>query len=158
MIKSWKNSKLPLKMELFTLEFRVFRLFFWWFFYDFILWEFVNVGGENKNERSVCENIKVSVCFTPARALRTRGTSGTRPPTSCRAFLLRTLPPPPKIWMSPKTQSTKRSPDNPFPNFALVSFKSSGGSVPAESSPALHERGEPPPPPPPPKDPKDQKQ
>jgi hypothetical protein len=154
----WKNAILPLKMELFTLEFRVFRLFFYDIFYDFILWKFVNVGGENKNESCVCENINVSVCFTPARALRTRGTSGTRPPTSCRAFLLRTLPPPPHPWIiNVQTKLNDDKKPSPLISFDVYYSGVLGGKCPTESSPALHERGEPPPPPPPPKDPKDQK-
>ena len=60
-IKSWKNSKIPLKMEHFTLEFRVFQHFFWWFFYGFIFIYFVDVGGENKN--IICEKLK-SVKFS----------------------------------------------------------------------------------------------
>jgi hypothetical protein len=52
---------------------------------NYDLWEIV-----------MCENVMWVCVSLPARALRTRGTSGTRPPTSCRAFLLRTLPPPPR--------------------------------------------------------------
>ena len=43
-------------MEHFTLEFRVFQHFFYDIFYDFILWEFVNVGGEIKI--IICEKWK----------------------------------------------------------------------------------------------------
>jgi hypothetical protein len=48
-----KNGILPLKMELFTLEFRVFWLFFYGIFDDFIFMEFEGVGGEIENE--ICE-------------------------------------------------------------------------------------------------------
>jgi hypothetical protein len=38
-----------------------------------------------------CVKLKVGVCFTTCSRIRDRVTSGNRPPTSCRAFLLRTL-------------------------------------------------------------------
>jgi hypothetical protein len=128
--------------------------YFWWFYFV------RNCGRRWENKMwEVCVKILRWVCVSHLLALSARVVARRdRPATSCRAFLLRTLPPPPKIWMSPKTQSIRKNPDNPFSYIVLVSFKSSGGSVPGESSPALHEGGGPPPPPPPPKDPKDQKQ
>jgi hypothetical protein len=45
--------------------------------------------------REVCES-NVCMCYSPARAFSTRVVARRdRPPTSCRAFLIRTLPPPP---------------------------------------------------------------
>jgi hypothetical protein len=95
-----------------------------------------------------CEIVMCVWVSLPARALRTRGTSGTRPPTSCRAFLLRTLPPPPNGWTNNHKNWRKRK--HRHPSFVVVRSTIRGVSrARLESSPALHEVGGPHPPSPP---------
>jgi hypothetical protein len=132
--------------------------YFWWFY-------FVRICGRMRREYNYdlwelwkCE-IVMWVCVSlPARALRTRGTSGTRPPTSCRAFLLRTLPPPPHPWIPKKTALVNSDESNIHLQLALFWYSVRRGcQCPSESSPALHEVGAAHPPPTPPPPPKAQK-
>jgi hypothetical protein len=107
MLYTEKSGKIPLKMELFTLEFRVFWLFFWWFFWWFYFMKFECVSGVSEIMRGVWW-YKCECVFHTCSRIRARGTSGTRPPTSCRAFLLRTLPPPPHPWIPNVTNMRSR--------------------------------------------------
>jgi hypothetical protein len=105
-------------------------------------------------EKKLCENIRWVCVSLPARAFRTRGTSGTRPPTSCRAFLLRTLPPPPKRNSRQNTNDDMKCKTFHISSASLEFLLSGVCECPSESSPALHEVGAAHPPPSPPSPPK----
>ena len=85
---------------------------------------------ENKLwEKKLCD-LKVGVCFTTCSRCCVRVVARRdRPATSCRAFLLRTLPPPPKILMCKKSEYCKRKWDDPIhtSNILICTLKSYGG-------------------------------
>jgi hypothetical protein len=129
--------------------------YFWWNY-------FVRICGRRWGEVFVRDDkvwkVNVGVCFTTCSRCTLATHCCGRPPTSCRAFLLRTLAMGGVSWSS---QQTKRTTVTKRPLSVTPVLFNPTHLASVLRRPTLHSAGSrpqtPPPPPPPPKDPKAQK-
>ena len=86
----------------------LFLIIFLWFYFMRICERRWRIENSDLWEMRKCENMNVSVCFTTCSRCTLATHCWGRPPTSCRAFLLRTLAMGRHDWITRQNQIERR--------------------------------------------------